>query len=42
MEISFEINTEKGDALVVSLLYSHDFVQKIVDHDRHSNIEVID
>ena len=42
MEVSFEINTEKGDALVVSLLSSYDFIREIVDQNRFSDIEVID
>lgn len=42
MEISFEINTEKGDAIVVSLLSSYQFIKDIVDQSRFSDIEVID
>lgn len=42
MEISFEINTEKGDSLVVSLLSSYDFIKEVVNHSGSAEIEIID
>lgn len=42
MEVSFEINTDKGDALVVSLISSYDYLRELIDQSRIGNLEVID
>lgn len=42
MEVSFEISTEKGETLVVSLLSSYRFVQDIINKNKFPDIEIID
>jgi len=42
MEISFEIITEKGDTLVVSLSSSYDYISGLLCEKKLSNIEIID
>lgn len=42
MQVSYEINTEKGDTVVVSLVSSYDFLNNILHQNSFPDIEIID
>lgn len=42
MEVNFEINTFKGDGIIVSLKSSYDFIQQLFNEQHCPAVEVID